>query len=153
MEAVGTGLVPLGEGRAILRGQFGLAAGKGVLEAGQRGTARQRSIRIGVGAGQALEQRVGAEGIRVVAVGVVGQDLVDLLAQERFAGRGDERLGAGVGQAAGEVGEIAEPLVEVADGEQAGVRDEVRGSEDDRDRLPVDGGERQVRGVRWRQKP
>src|SRR5262245_57798056 len=88
----------------------------------------------------------------IAAVGVVGQDLVDLLGEERFAAMGDERLRAGVGQAASEVSEIAKPLVEVADGEQTGVRDDSGGVEGNGDRLPMDLGEGKVRGVTRRHK-
>src|SRR5262249_7396918 len=90
---------------------------------------------------------VGAEVVGVVAVGVVGEDLVDLLGEDLFGGVGDEGLSAGGGGAAGEVGEIAEVLVEVADRQQSGVGDEVGGVEGDRNGLPVDVGERKVRGV------
>ena len=82
-----------------------------------------------------LEQRVVAAAVGVVAVGVAGEELVDLLHQQGLQRVFDVLGGARVGQASGEVGQDAEGHVEFADGEEAGVLDETAGLEIDDERL------------------
>jgi hypothetical protein len=138
----------MGEGGAdLLLEQVALTAGEGVLEAGQGGPRRRRLVGARRGSGQELEEWVGAETVGVVAVGVVGQDLVDLPGEDLLDGVGDELLGARVGQAAGQVGQLTQALIEVADGQQTGVGDDVRSVEGNSDWLPVHFGQAKVRGV------
>src|SRR5207248_11788601 len=55
----------------------------------------------------------------------------------------------GVGEPPGQVGEVAELVVEVAEGEQAGVGDDVGGVKGDGNGLPMEVGEGKVRGGAW----
>jgi hypothetical protein len=55
LDAPGLGGVHVVEGGAVLLGQFVLAAGVGVLEAGQGGAAGQGAVRVGGDVGQDLE--------------------------------------------------------------------------------------------------
>jgi hypothetical protein len=64
-----------------------------------------------------------------------------------FLAVGNEVLGAGVGQTSGQVGEVAELAVEVAQGQQPGVGDNVGDIEGDLDWLTVQVGEGKVRGT------
>ena len=96
-----------------------------------------------------LEEGIASAVVGVVAIGVAGQDLVDLLGQELFLGVGDELLSAGIGQTSGQVGEIAELAVEVAQGQQAGVGDDGGSIEGDVDWLTMEVGEGKVRGTAW----
>src|SRR5581483_12458851 len=107
---------------------------------------RQRLVRVRVGTGEDLEEGVGAEIIGVVTVGIVGEKLVDLLGKDLFGGMGDKLLGTGIGESPGQIGEIAKASIEVADGEQSSVGDDVGGIESDGNRLPMDLGQSKVRG-------
>jgi hypothetical protein len=104
----------------------------------ERRAAGQAAFLVGGDADQGLEQGIVAEGLGVVAVGLAGENLVDLLGQEGFAAGGDEFLGAGIGKALGDVGQDAEFMVEQADGQEAGIGDDATALEIEGDLLPAD---------------
>ena len=84
-----------------------MAAGVGVLEAGQGRGAGQRLLGIRGDIGQDLEQGVLTEVVRVVEVRVARQNLVNLLDEEGLGGMVGELGGARVGEACGQVGNDA----------------------------------------------
>src|SRR5262249_12154475 len=72
------------------------AAGVGIGKTRQRGGRGQRLVGGGGLLGQDLEQGVLAQRVGVVAIGVAGQDLVDLLRQDALGAVADELGGARV---------------------------------------------------------
>jgi hypothetical protein len=131
LDAAGLGGADFQQHRTFLPGQFGLAAGVGVLEAGQGGRAGQGVVGVGGDVGQDLEERVVAQVLGVVAVGVTGQDLVDGLGEEGLGGVRDVPGGAGVRQAPGQLRDDAQGLLQRPHGEQAGIADEATASKAD----------------------
>jgi len=75
-----------------------LAAGEGVLEAGQGAGGGQGLLGVGADLGEDLEEGVVTQLVVVVVVGVAGEQGVDLLGEEGFNGVADEVRGAGVGE-------------------------------------------------------
>ena len=130
---------------AFVRRQLRLAAGVGVLETRQRGRAGQGPLGVRRDVGQDLEQRVVAQGLGVVAVGIAGQELIDLLGEEGLGRVMNELGGAWVGESLGQVGDDPQGLLEGADGEQAGVGDDASPVEDDVDLLRAEIPEGKVR--------
>ena len=80
----------LEQGGAFLPGQLGVTAGVAVEEAVEGGGGGQRLFGVGGVTEQQLEQGVFAGVLRVVAVGVAGQKLVDQLGQQRLKAVADE---------------------------------------------------------------
>ena len=119
-------------------------------EAVEGGRGGQGTLVVGGAAGEDADEGVVAGAVGVVAVGVAGEELVDLLDEQGLEGVLDEERGAGVGQALGEIGQDAEPDIELADGEEAGVLDEASGGEIDDDRLRAGGPSHRVAVVALR---
>jgi hypothetical protein len=121
-------------GPVFLR-QFLLAAGVSVLEAGQGRAGGQGLLGVGADVGQDLEQGIVAQGLGVVAVGLTGQELVDLLGEQRLGCMVDELGGAWVGQPLGQVGQEAEGLLQGAHAQEAGSRDDAAAVASDQELL------------------
>jgi predicted RecB family endonuclease len=75
-----------------------------MMEAVQGRAAGQEPLVIGRDIHQRLEQRILADDLGVVAIGIAGEDLINLLREERFAAVGHQLLGAGIGKAWGNRG-------------------------------------------------
>ena len=118
------GGLDLAQHRPVLGGQFRLPAREGVVEAVEGRAAGQRLPLARRHPHQGLEQRVVAQGLGVVAVGIAGQDLIDVLGEQGLARVGHELLGPGVGQAPGDLAQHAQFPVEQPQGQQPGVADD-----------------------------
>ncbi len=112
-----------------------MAAREGLVEAGHGRAAGQGVVAVGRHIDHGLKERIVAQAIGVVAIGVIGHDLIDLLGQEGFAGVFDVLLGARVGEALRQLGQDAQALVEFAQRQQSGIGDELATVESDRDLL------------------
>ena len=119
------------EGGAFLGRPFSLPTRIGVLETRQGGGAGQRLLGVRGHVGQDLKEGIVAQGLGVVAVGVTGQELIDLLSEQGLDGVMDELGGAGVGESLGQVGDDPQRLLQGADGEQSGVGDDASAVESD----------------------
>jgi len=137
-DATGLGGAHFQQRRAFLPRQLGVAAGIGVLEAGQRRTAGQGVVRLRRHVRQDLEQRIHPQPLGVVAVRIAGEDLVDLLRQEGFGGMVDVLRRAGIGQPLGECGNDPQGLFHGADREQASIRDDAAAIETQMELLRTD---------------
>ena len=115
-----------------------MAARVGILEAGQRRATGQRVVRVGRDVGQDLEQRVVAQCLGIVVVGVAGQDLVDFLSEQRFGGVLDVLGRAGIGKPFGQLGNDPQRFFQSADRQQAGIRDDAPAIESNMDLLRAD---------------
>jgi hypothetical protein len=93
------GCVHLAQDRSFFPRHFGLPPRVGMMEAVHGRAAGQRPLTIGRDIHQRLEQRILADDLGVVAIGIAGEDLIDFLREQRFAAVGDELLGAGIGKA------------------------------------------------------
>jgi hypothetical protein len=60
----------------------------------------------------------------IVAIGIAGEDLVELLGQQGFAAVGDEFVDAGIGPSLSDVGQDAELSVEQSQGQESGIADD-----------------------------
>ena len=92
----------------------------GVLEAGQGGLAGQFPA-FGRTAGEEFEERIVAEHVVVVLVGIVGQDAVDPHADHLQKRMGADVRVAGIIEGGRELGGQAELLVQLPDRQQPGV--------------------------------
>jgi hypothetical protein len=136
--------VPVAEGRPVFRGQFVLSARGSVLEAGEGGTAGEWLLRVRSASHQGLEEGIVPEPLRIVAVGIPSEDLIDLLGEERFGRVAGELGGTRVGSALGQVGQQAELLFKVSHEHQASVGNDLAASEGDGDLLAGEGPEGKV---------
>jgi hypothetical protein len=94
-----------------------------MMEAVHGRAAGQQPLVIGRDIHQRLEQRILADDLGVVAIGIAGEDLIDLLRQQRFAAVGNHLRGARVGKALSERGSDSQFLVEQPQRQQTGIRD------------------------------
>ncbi len=98
LQSLALGGAHLQEDVTLFGGQLGLAAGEGVLEAGQRTAGGQRLLCVGADVGEDLEERVEAQVVVVIVVGIASEQGIDLLGEDGLDGVADEVRGAGVGQ-------------------------------------------------------
>jgi hypothetical protein len=71
-----------------------------------------------------LKEGVLAEVVGIVAVGVAGQVLIDLLDEQALGGVLDEQGRARVGKSLGQAGQDAQGTIQGANGQKAGIGDE-----------------------------
>lgn len=116
-QALAEGSIDFAEDVTVLDGQFGLATCEGLLEACHGGATGEWPVRVGGNVGKGLEKGIVTEALGIVTIGVVSQDLIDLLGQQGLAGVDDELLRSRIGQTVCQLGEDAEFLIQRANGE------------------------------------
>ena len=131
LDAFALGMADFEPDGAFFEREFRLAAGEGILKACQTRAAGERPLGVGGDIREDLEEGIGAHGIGIVAVGVAGLKLVDLLGQQGLGGMGAVLERTGVGKEFGQAREHAEAAVEVADGQQPHVGDDAWAVEGD----------------------
>jgi hypothetical protein len=118
---------------------LGFPPRKGMLEPVDGRATRQRLILFPrIAADDGLKERIVPQQLRVVAVGVAGQDLIDLLRENPLRRMHDEQLIAGVRQPPSGFGQDAEFQIELANRQQPGVADHIAAVEGHGDLLPPD---------------
>ena len=92
------GSVDLPQHRPFCQRQLGLPPRIGMVKAIQGRAARQGPVVVRRHADQSLEQGIVAQHLGVVAIGIAGEDLIDILRENGFAGVAHQLLGARVGK-------------------------------------------------------